>query len=139
MTGDDRQYIRRLLKNAVKRDRTILPRAFSASPNDSSISFTLRGDVLQSEDQLRRYRKHKRLNSGDLPGLCYLTHQNLTQDLKPPLPPRYQEDSEDTIYGTLHHETDVPDETQQNDLATKATQHGLLLPFVHHTKGDWPP
>ncbi len=128
----DRQFIRRFSKkSAVRKDRVVLPVAFAPGRDPTALSFTLRDMTLQSIEALLRYRAYFRIQpSGDLPGLCVLTHTNLTEDLRPPLPPRYREDEQDPVYGKLHHETDLPDETQRHQMATQATQNGLLLPAV---------
>jgi len=130
MNGADLQYLRRFAKKrAVSKERQVLPAAFEPRRDEDALSFTLRDGSLQSQEQLLQYQAHFSIQpSGDLPGLCFLTHCNLTEDLKPPLPPRYKEDETDPVYGKLHHQTDVPSLTQQNQMATQATQNGLLLP-----------
>jgi len=132
MEEADRQYLRRFSKKrAVSRDRTVLPTAFEPRSDEPALSFTLRDESLQSSRQLLCYRDHFRiLPSGDLPGLCFLTHANLTEGLKPPLLPWYKEDENDPVYGKLHYQTELPTEMQQNQMATQATQNGLLLPAV---------
>ena len=131
MDGTNRHFIRRFSrKSDVRRDRTVLPRAFEPRSSESALSFTFRNEELRSQNALIQYRDHFPLTSGDLPGLCWLSHRNLVEDLEPPLPPRYREDTDDKKYGRLHYETDVPGETQQNQMATQATQNGLLLPAV---------
>lgn len=130
MDAAERQYIRRFAKKrAVSKERQVLPTAFEPRPNEQGLSFTLRNRSLLTTTQLCQYQEHFRIQpSGDLPGLCFLTHTNLTEDLKPPLPPRYKEDEDDPVYGKLHYLTDLPSLTQQNQMATQATQNGLLRP-----------
>jgi len=140
MDRADEQFIRRFSKkSAVKKDRQVLPAAFEPRIDERGLSFTLRDETLQSREALLRYRTYFQIQkSGDLPGLCFLTYANLTQGLQPPLPPRYSEYETDPVYGHLHHLTDLPNETQQNQMATQATQNGLLLPAVIK-KRDYPP
>jgi hypothetical protein len=140
MDRADEQFIRRFAKTtAVKKDRVVLPAAFEPRVEEAALSFTFRDETLQSREALLRYRHHFEIQpSGTLPGLCFLTYANLTEGLQPPLPPRYSDDETDPVYGHLHHLTDLPSETQQNQMATQATQNGLLLPAVIK-KRDYPP
>jgi len=131
MDGADQHFIRRFSKRtAVQKDRVVLPAAFEARSGESALSFTLRSKSLQEKEALLKYQRHFVLSSGDLPGLCFLTRANLTNDLQPPLPPRFKAAEDDQVYGKLHHETDVPNETQRNQMAVQATQNGLLLPAI---------
>ncbi len=139
MDRADRQFIRRFSKKNEVKNRQVLAAAFAPRGDERTLSFTLRDKTLQSRDALLRFRNHFEIRpSGDLPGLCFLTHANLAEDLRPPLPPRYREDERDPVFGKLHHETDLPNETQQNQMATQATQNGLLLPAIIR-KREYPP
>jgi len=144
MDQPELQYLRRFsVKSAVKKHRQVLPRAFRPRDDELSLSFTLRCQELGSQQGLIAFRAYHRITgSGDLPGLIYLTHMNLVNDLTPPLTPRYVKDERDPKYGHLHHETDRPDETQLNIMATQASQNGVLLPAIikgrEHPPSDVP-
>lgn len=124
-------YIRRFAKkSAVQKDGTVMPPAFEPRQDEATLSFTLRDQLLETTSALREFQETKALPSGDLPGLCFLTHCNLIDDLNPPLPPWHSADKQDEAYGHLHYSTDLPTLTQRNQMATQATHNGILLPAV---------
>lgn len=120
-------FLRRVNKGRCARRGVVEPDAFLDS--HPSLSFTLQAVLLQSESGLREYQVAKRLPSGDLPAICKLTFSDFIELVKPPLPPRFEPDNEDALYGQFHCATDRPDGTQREQMARDATQHGILLEF----------
>ena len=107
--------------------------AFRGRLTESSLSLTLQDESLQSAESLRGYQSNCQLPSGDLPGVCRVSYQNLVVDVIPPLPPRPEPDPTDSLYGYLHYAIDLPDEVQQQRLAVLATNNVVLLGFQTNT------
>ena len=96
-----------------------------------TLSFTLRNDDLRTEDGLDRYQELKAFPSDDLPGICMLTFLDLTDRLRPALPPRRDPDGQDATYGHLHCSTDRPSgQIQMEVMAELANKHGVLREFI---------
>lgn len=111
-------------------DGVVDPGVFKAraSKGETSLSFTLRADELESPAQLKDYQQKVRLPSGDLPGICWLSISNFrTTNVA------VRHDPEPLTvnpYGDLHCSSDVPDSLQRKELARLATKNGVLCPFV---------
>ena len=124
-------FLRRVSKRKGIREGFVLPAAFAVRPGEPSLSFTFQDFTLQSPDALEDYHVGNALPSGDLPGICKLTFQDLVRSLVPPLPPRQKPEPQDERYGHLHCETDPPvDDAHQTEMAKLASKHGVLLEFV---------
>ncbi len=128
----DDSFLRRIdRKNRLTQDGIVSWQAFKPRDEEMSLSYTYQNDVLKTAEGLLRYQRDNVLSSGDLPGACRLTFYDLTEALKPPLPPRPEEDTQDTKYGLLHCVTDLPqDEIHMDKMAKLATRNGVVLPFV---------
>lgn len=117
-------------KRFVDSDETISADVFKPRERETGLSFTHQGPLLCHPDSIAAYQMAKRLPSGDLPGICRLTWDDLSNKLDPPLPPRPAPINEDPVYGDLHCLTDCPrDEIHRDRMAKLATKHGLLLRF----------
>ncbi len=128
-------FLRRIDRKRHLRDGAISPDVFRCRAAEPSLSFTYRGETLQSEQALDEYHRRSCLKSGDLPAICRLSYVDLAERVSPPLPPRFKEDPDDSAYGRLHYETDCPgNETQVKTLRHLAQQHGLLRDFVPREK-----
>lgn len=128
-TQDD-HFIRRVSRKNHLQNGVVAAGAFSARPDETSLSFTWRNESLKPDHALDEYQIRNKLPHGDLPGLCQLTFLDLTLSIRPPLPPRIDPDPNDTHYGHLHCLTDIPGEEQREVMATLATHHGILRQFV---------
>lgn len=130
--ADDR-FLRRVAKKRQIRNGIVTEGAFE--DRHPTLSFTYQDEELKSDTGLTRYQFDKKLPSGDLPGLCVLSFQDLTVLLEPPLPPRHDIDHEDEQYGLLHCCTDSPrDEDHREKMAKLATRNGVLREFVRASK-----
>lgn len=128
-------FLRRIDKKRYIAEGIIPWNVFDPRKNELTLSFTLRDERLETDEGLAKYRSDKALPSGDLPGICMLTFDDLTRGIKPPLPPRADHDHSDEIYGHLHCITDRPrDFDHAEKMAKLATQNGVLLPFVKAKK-----
>jgi hypothetical protein len=106
-------------------------KAFRPEPAERALSYTLQNDDLRTPNGLDQYQLYWVFPSGDLPGICKLSYVNLTEDLKPPLPPWPEPDETDKKYGHLHCHTDLPrDKDSMRRLAVLATENGVVRPFV---------
>ncbi len=127
----DDAFLRRIAgRSRISTDGTIAPEAFKARPVENTLSFTLQNETLRTPEALDEYQRAKRLESGDLPGICKLTCHDLTSSLHPPLPPRPQADDQDANYGHLHCVTDPPAELQREQMAKLATRNGVVRDYV---------
>ncbi|MEW6249309.1 MAG: hypothetical protein AB1716_01580 [Planctomycetota bacterium] len=127
-------FLRRLdRKRLVSADGVVSWGAFAPRPAEFSLSFTYECSGLRSAMSLEVYRRAKVLPSGDLPGLCRLSLDDLTARLKPPLPPRSEPDSKDELYGRLHCVTDLPvNQAHMEAMAKLATRNGVVRRFEKH-------
>lgn len=131
-TTDDR-FLRRVSKAGSIKRGAVGAGAFQ--DKHPTLSFTLQDAVLKDPAGLDRYQRDKALPSGDLPGICALTFHDLTESVKPPLPPRHEPDRADTKYGHLHCCTDRPiDDDHRDNLAKLATRNGVLCQFIPNRK-----
>lgn len=133
---DTNSFLRRVSKPNAIREGFVLPPAFAVRTKEPSLSFTFQDSTLQSPEALEQYQIDNALpESGDLPGICMLTHSDLVKALVPPLPPRHSPDTRDERYGHLHCETDPPfDEAHQAEMAKLATRNGVVLDFIRKKK-----
>lgn len=116
-------------------DGTISWEVFRPREDEPSLSYTLQNESLRTSSGLEQYQRDKELPSGDLPGICKLTHYDLTEALQPPRPPRFEHDLADPKYGHLHCVTDRPhDDVHMEKMAKLATRNGLIRPFVNAPK-----
>ena len=132
----DDSFLRRSTRKLIK-DGYVVWRVFEAREklDERTLSFTLQDENLKTPQGIEQFQLDKMLESGDLPGICLLTHADLTKKLIPPLPPRHDPDKEDERYGHLHCVTDLPrDEDHMRLLATLATDNGVVRDFVRHQK-----
>ena len=122
-------FLRRVSTKAAIKDGTVGWRAFD--DQHPTLSFTFQDDDLQTGPGMQTYQRDKALPSGDLPGICKLTLYDLTESLRPPLPPRADRDPEDEKYGHLHCCTDCPvNDDHRRKMAKLATRNGILREFV---------
>lgn len=136
--AEDR-FLRRTDRKGYIKERdgrfVVVWEAFKPRPNERDLSFTFQALQLQSEEALRQFQQDKELpESGDLPGICRLSYANLNDQS---LPPRFKEDPDDTVYGKLHHVTDLPSQPQMESLAAMASQNndfGLPFPLIKRRK-----
>lgn len=127
----DDSFLRRIAFASMLRNSIVSWKAFKARSSDDTLSFTLQNEVLKDQDNLDQFPRYNRFpESGDLPGICKLTLEDLTGRLVPPLPPERTRDSTDTEYGHLHFATAIPTKDQMIDMAKLATDHGILRSFV---------
>ena len=100
-----------------------------------TLSLTYQDANLRTDGALDRYQQDKKLQYGDLPGLCRLSFRDLTESLEPALPPRHDPDPEDEQYGHLHCCTDRPiSQAQMEIMATLAPKNGIVREFVRKRK-----
>lgn len=129
-------FLRRASTKSALRRGVVYYKAFL--DRHSTLSFTLRDANLRSDSGLRQYQLDKKLPHGDLPGICQLSFEDLTERLGPPLSPRHAPDSEDNEYGRLHCVTDTPcDDDHCRKMAVLANMHGVL-DFVRKKRGGDP-
>jgi len=131
-------FLRRTDRPKHIKDGSVSWEAFKPREDDPTLSFTYQDDQLKDEGALRQYQLYNELPHHDLPGICRITFGDLTVLLKPPLPPRFEEDRNDERYGKLHCVTDLPSLQEQMELmAELASQHreaGLPFHFVPKEK-----
>ena len=100
-----------------------------------TLSFTFQDAGLKTEAGLNQYQRDKALPSGDLPGICKLSFYDLTESLRPPLPPRRDPNLDDERYGHLHCCTDLPIDLEHKvEMAKLASRYGVLREFARHKK-----
>lgn len=121
-------FLRRLSRRSHLRDRVVSADAFV--DKHPTLSLTFRDERLRSDAGLQAYREAKRLQYGDLPGLCELTYPDLTQRVFPPLPPWHERDPDDPSYGESHCNTDKPSSAQAEQMAALATRNSVLIPLT---------
>jgi hypothetical protein len=110
-------------------------KAFEPRENEQELSYTLQSADLKTDEGIDEFQEAKRLESGDLPGICLLTFLDLTRHIDPALPPRHEVDKDDEKYGHLHCCTDLPANKDVMDaLAKLATEHGVVRDFVRAKK-----
>lgn len=112
---DNDSFIRRTKGKNHIRNGVIKPAAFS--DNHETLSLTYRNELLCTIEGVDEYQRKNQLPvSGDLPGLCMLTHHNLTKELNPPRPPRHEPEQTDPKYGHLHCVIDRPEDENHRSL-----------------------
>jgi len=118
-------FLRRIARERHVRNRQIFWQVFKGPVE---LSLTFEDENLRTPAGLLAYQKvHEFKESQDLPGVCRVSHPDLI-GATPPLPPRHTPNAEE--YGHLHCSTDPPTKLQMEYLAKRATDHGVLLPFV---------
>jgi hypothetical protein len=128
-------FLRHADRNRLFKDGTVSPEVFKLRKNDSTLSFTYQDESLRDETALDQYQLDKELLSGDLPGLCKLTWNDLTVSLDPALPARHDPNSIDEKYGHLHCCTDPPrDDEQCSVMASLADRNGIVREFIAKRK-----
>ena len=112
-------FLRRVTRPKHVKDGVVMAEAFK--DRYPTLSFTFQDDDLKTDAGLEAYREEKAndLESRDLPGICVLTHEDLTVRLEPPLPPRPDRDQTDEKYGHLHCCTDRPRDLQHREKMAK--------------------
>jgi hypothetical protein len=128
----DDSFLRRIgSKRLIRDEGEVAFEAFRPRPHELTLSFTFQDHTLRSEPGLDEYHRWNALNSGDLPGICKLTLDDLTAALDPPLLPRPDPDPDDDRYGHLHCVTDLPvDQAHMERMAKLATKNGVIRRFV---------
>lgn|GEM_PF-3734229 len=129
-------FLRRIAKKRhVARDGTVSPEVFDVTDADDTLSFTFQDDNLKTEEGLDRYQRETAFPSGARLGICWLSYDDLTVSLDPPLPPRHEPDPEDEKYGHLHCVTDCPKSyVRMVQMAKLATDNGVVRHFDPHRK-----
>lgn len=134
-----RRFLRRMSRWGDYNDSTIKDEVFRCKAADEvaedpaaiGLSLTLVTPELE-EDAFEQFVLSSRLDSGDQPGLCYVTEEDvLAAGLQPP---RFYRD--EAPFGDLHYLIDCPDESAANFLAARAFEHQIVRYFVHHKKGE---
>lgn len=129
----DDNFLRRISKRGNIKEGVVHAGAFD--DGHSTLSFTLQDGNLRTEAGIDEYHRDKALPSGDLPGIICLSFHDMTEAVRPPLPPRREPDPEDEKYGHLHCCTDRPeDEAQRDQLAKLATRNGVVRQLVRKKK-----
>lgn len=122
-------FLRRVSKKRCIRGGIVTWEAFYDL--HSTLSFTYQAEILQNEESIDQYQRDKALPSGDLPGLCRLSFEDLTVSLDPPLPPRRRRVRGDEKYGHLHYVTNCPkNRIHRESMAKLATRNGVVREFV---------
>lgn len=121
-------FLRRTSKKRLMKDGIISWEAFR--DDHPTLSFTFQSSTLKTEAALTEYQAAKKLPSGDLPGICKLSYENLAVELVPHLPPRWDDDKTDVEYGKLHCSTDRPNDVQCKIMSEMASRHGVVRDFV---------
>lgn len=129
----DDSFLRHIAKRRYHRDGIISWEVFD--DDHPTLSFTFQDATLKTELGLDQYQRDKAFPSGDLKGICKLSFYDLTESLRPPLPPRGDPDADDREYGHLHCCTDRPIDQGHKELMAKlATRNGVLREFVHRKR-----
>ncbi len=136
----DDSFLRHIDKKRLVMSNGLLSHeVFKPREGEPSLSFTYQDANLRTQRGLDQYQQDKVLLHGDLPGICKLTFDDLTESLKPPLPPHLEVNDSDKWYGHLHYVTDCPlNESHMEQMAKLASRHGLLRAFVkrQHRRAD---
>lgn len=133
---DEDRFLRRVAYPDHIRRGLVHWRAFRET--GPSLSLTLQTGELRTEPGLELYQSRFRFQSGDLPGICWLSFLGLTKLVAPPLEPHWDSDETDPHYGHLHCCTAPPTKPQAERLAKLVNDDeygGLLRDFVEHTSG----
>lgn len=122
-------FLRRVSKKRYIKQGVVSADAFD--DKHPTLSLTLQDENLKTEDGLDQYQLAKVLPSGDLAGIIHLSFHDLTENVKPPLPPRFDSDPTDERYGHLHCCIDRPRDKRHRDMLAKcAEDNGVLLSVV---------
>jgi len=123
-------FLRRGGKRSVK-NGLVEPDVFKPRANEATLSFTHQDKSLETDKALDEYQRYNALLSGDLPAICRLTFYDLTEGVEPSLPPRFEHDPDDALYGHLHCVTELPlNEDHRRQLAKLATDNRIVREFV---------
>ena len=129
----DDSFLRHVAKKRHIRHDTVSWEAFH--DDHPRLSFTFQDANLKTSEGLKHYQLYKALPSDDLPGICKLTFYDLTESLRPPLPPCPAPEPDDPEYGHLHCVTERPnDQEHKEQMAKLATRNGVLLEFIRKGK-----
>lgn len=133
--GATDSFLRRVDRKGYLKNGIVSSEVFKERQFERTLSFTFQDLGLCSKSGIDQYQIDKELPSGDLPGICKLTWNDLTVSLEPPLPPRSVEDPGDKKYGHLHCCTDPPHNDEQRALmAYMAGRNAIVRDFVRKRK-----